>query len=71
MYFSSPKDAEMMKLAISAPYYDPVEFFGQIDTSYTAATQSVLFRSASNGTNFDALYKQYTKMLDKYLDTKF
>ncbi len=69
--FSSPKDAEMMKLAIENPYYDPVEFFGQIDTSYTASTQTVLYRSAANGTNFEALYKQYTKMLDKYLDTKF
>ncbi len=71
LYFSSPKDAEMMKIAIENPYYDPVEFFGQIDSSYTASTQTLLYRSASNGTNFNALYKQYTKMLDKYLDTIF
>lgn len=71
LYLSSPNDANMMKRAIENPYYDPVEFFGQIDPSYTASTQTLLFRSASNGTNFDALYKQYTKMLDKYLDTKF
>ncbi len=71
LYFSSPNDATMMKKAIENPYYDPVEFFGQIDTSYTASTQTLLYRSAANGTNFEALYKQYTKMLDKYLDTKF
>ncbi len=71
LYFSSPNDANMMKRAIENPYYDPVEFFGQIDPSYTASTQTLLFRSASNGTNFDSLYKQYTKMLEKYLDTKF
>lgn len=71
LYFSSPNDANMMKRAIESPYYDPVEFFGQIDPSYTASTQTLLYRSASNGTNFDSLYKQYTKMLDKYLDTKF
>lgn len=71
LYFSSPNDANMMKKAIESPYYDPVEFFGQIDQSYTAATHTLLYRSALNGTNFDSLYNQYTKMLNKYLDTKF
>ena len=69
--FTSPKDAQIMQEVIKTPYYDPVEFFGQIDPSFTAVTQTLLYRSASNGTNFNALYNQYIKMLDKYLDTIF
>lgn len=69
-YFSAPEDAKMMKKIIDAPYYDPVEFFGQIDSSYTAATQKVLYRSISSEGNFKRLYNQYLKMLNKYLDSK-
>lgn len=69
-YFSSPEDAKMMQKIIETPYYDPVEFFGQIDSSYTAATQTILYRAISSDGDFNKLYNQYSKMLNKYLDTK-
>lgn len=71
LYFTSSTDARMMEKIIESPYFDPVEFIGQIESSYVASTQTVLYRAASNGTNFDALYNQSKKMLDKYLDTIF
>ncbi len=69
-YLSSPEDAKMMSKIIEAPYYDPVEFFGQIDSSYTAATQTILHRTISSEGDFTKLYNQYLKMLNKYLDSK-
>lgn len=69
LYLSTLEDAKMMERAISSPYFDPAEFFGQIDTSYTAATQTLLYRTAFNGQDFNELYDQYSKMLNKYLDT--
>ncbi len=71
LYLNSPKDAEMMKTILASPYYDPVEFFGQIHASYTASTQTLLYRVISSEGKFDTLFKQYKKMLDNYLDTKF
>ena len=61
----------MMKLIIDTPYYDPAEFFGGIDSTYTAATQTILYRTISSDGDFNKLYNQYSKMFDKYLDTKF
>lgn len=69
LYLTTLEDARMMERAIASPYYDPAEFFGQIDTSYTAATQTLLYRTAFNGHEFAELYEQYSKMLNKYLDT--
>ncbi len=69
LYFSTLDDARMMEKIMESPYYDPVEFFGQIDTSYTAATQTLLYRTTYNGIDFNELYDQYSKMFNKYLDT--
>jgi len=71
LYFSSPEDATIMKEVIDHPYYDPVEFFSQFDSSFTAATQTVLYRAASGNSTLGALYNQSIKMLNKYLDTIF
>ena len=69
LHLSTLEDARMMERIISTPYYDPVEFFGQIDPSYTAATHTLLYRTAFNGMDFNELYDQYSKMLNKYLDS--
>lgn len=71
LYLNSPKDAEMMQRIMDSPYYDPVEFFGQINASFPASTQTLLYRVISSEGRFDTLYKQYNRMLNNYLDTKF
>ena len=43
LYLSSPNDANMIKRTMENTYYDPAEFFGQIDSSYTASTQTILY----------------------------
>lgn len=71
LYLNSPEDAEMMQRIMDTPYYDPVEFFGQINASFPASTQTLLYRVISSEGRFDTLFKQYKKMLNNYLDTKF
>lgn len=69
-YLQAPEDAEMLSRILSSPYYDPVEFFGQMDASFVASTQTLLYRTISSEGEFKTLYAQYQKMLNKYLDSK-
>ncbi len=71
LYLNGPEDVKMLSLIASSPYYDPVEFFGQINSSYTAATQTLLYRVVAAEGNFDSLYDQYTIMFNRYLDENF
>lgn len=68
LHLHSEEDGEMLQRIMASPYYDPVEFFGQIDPSFPASTQTLLYRVISSDGRFDALYSQYSKMLEKYLD---
>ena len=70
-YLNAPEDAEMLKIIMENPYYDPVEFFGQGNTAYTAVTQTLLFRTISGEDDFDQLYRQYIIMFEKYLEENF
>ncbi len=67
-YLNAPEDAEMLKIIMENPYYDPVEFFGQGNTAYTAVTQTLLFRTISGEDDFNRLYRQYIIMFEKYLE---
>ncbi len=71
LYFNSQDDYKMMGKIISSPYYETVDFFKQMDASITASTQTVLFRTISSEGRFNTLYTQYTKMFEKFLNTKF
>ncbi len=67
LYLSAPDDALMLSRIFRSPYYDPAQFFGLMESSYSAATQTLLYRSISSEGDFEALYEQYQIMFNKYL----
>lgn len=71
LYFNSSDDYRMMQMIISSPYYEAAEFFKQMDPSFSASTQTLLFRTISSEGRFSTLYTQYTKMFEKFLNTTF
>jgi hypothetical protein len=70
LYLNSPEDTEFLNEVLKNPYYDIADFYGPIETSVSAATQTLLYRVISSEGNFDSLYKQYEILFNKYLDKK-
>lgn len=70
-YLPNNESGQMVKLAVSTPYYDPAFFFGGIYTEYSAATYTLLYRVISSTSSFNALYNQYSRLYSKFLDENF
>ncbi len=70
LYLNSEIDSEMMEMIIRTPYYDPVQFFEQMSSSFTASTQTLLYRVISSEGDFTALYDQYSIMFNGFLNSK-
>ncbi len=70
LYLNSPQDTEFLNEVLTSPYYDFSEFYGPIENSVSAATQTLLYRVISSEGNFDSLYQQYDLLFNKYLDKK-
>ena len=70
LYLRSAQDGEMLRKAISEPYFDSTEFFGVIYPEYLAATQTLIQRVVSSDGNYNDLYKQYSKMFETFLNEK-
>ena len=68
LYLSASDDALMLKKIMKTPYYDPAQFFGQSISAYSAATQTLLYRSISSEGDFDALFAQYQLMFNRYVE---
>lgn len=70
-YLPNNESGQMVKLAVSTPYYDPAFFFGGIHTEYAAATYTLLHRVFSSGSSFNTLYNQYSRLYNRFLDENF
>lgn len=67
-YLTDQNSGYTLKEAISVPYYDPAYFFGEIETTYSAATYTLVYRVLSTDAKFDDLYKSYSRLFETYLD---
>ncbi len=70
LYLNSETDVEMMEKIIASPYYDCVQFFETMSSSYPAATKTLLYRTISADGDFNSLYEQYSILLNSFLDSK-
>ncbi len=71
LYLGSREDVLMLQKVFESPYYDAAEFFNQMDSSFSAATHTLIYRVISSEGQFQSLFLQYKKMLNKYLDKIF